>query len=84
MKQLTCQAFIEFINDYLEGRLDPDQQTAFAEHLTACKDCKSYLDTYQDSMVVFKTVCEEEDKLPEDVPADLVNGIMTALDRKSE
>ena len=82
MNQLTCQEFIDFIDGYLDGELDPAQQSALAEHLSMCDECQGYLKTYQESIGVFRTICAD-DALPSDVPASLVKGILAALDRKT-
>ena len=83
MSDLTCQEFIEFLDAFREKRLPSGRQEAFDEHVTACPECQSYLRTYEDSVRVFRSVCGES-SVPEEVPAELIGGILEALKRREE
>lgn len=75
----TCQELIEFLMDYLDGELAPRVHEHFDQHLAICRDCRSYLDSYQETVKMAVAVCEEGDGgLPDDVPEDLVEAILKA------
>ena len=41
---MDCSAFVELVTAYLEGRLDPDTEQRFVEHLAECDGCDQYLE----------------------------------------
>jgi anti-sigma factor RsiW len=80
---LTCREFVEFLADYLEGRLPEDQLARFNGHLAACPSCVSYTRSYQDTVRLGKSVLpRREEPVPADVPEDLVQAILAARDRR--
>ena len=44
---LTCREFVDFLAEYLEGRLSEDQLARFNGHLAACPSCVSYTRSYR-------------------------------------
>jgi anti-sigma factor RsiW len=82
--QLTCREFVEFLAEYLEGRLAEDQLARFNRHLAACPSCVSYTRSYQDTVRLGKSVLPRpEEPVPGDVPEDLVRAILAARHRRS-
>lgn len=80
---LTCREFVEFLADYLEGRLPADQLARFNGHLAACPSCVSYTRSYQDTVRLGKSVLPGRDEpVPGDVPEDLVQAILAARSRR--
>jgi anti-sigma factor RsiW len=80
---LTCREFVEFLADYLEGRLPEDQLARFNRHLAACPSCVSYTRSYQDTVRLGKNVLSRrEEPVPGDVPEDLVQAILAARKRR--
>ncbi len=80
---LTCREFVEFLADYLEGRLPEDQLARFNGHLAACPSCVSYARSYKDTVRLGKSVLpRREEPVPGDVPEDLVQAILAARDRQ--
>lgn len=43
----TCRDEIALIGDYLTNNLSESDRTAFAAHLSACRDCNAFLATYK-------------------------------------
>ncbi|HEU4365808.1 MAG TPA: zf-HC2 domain-containing protein [Candidatus Krumholzibacteria bacterium] len=47
MSDLNCNEFVELVTAYLEGKLDPDNEQRFVEHLALCDGCARYLEQIQ-------------------------------------
>ena len=76
---MTCREFVEFLMEYLDGILSPDQREVFDAHMNECPDCVTYLDTYRVTVDLGKVVCENLDgPIAEDVPEGLVTAILAA------
>jgi anti-sigma factor (TIGR02949 family) len=76
---MTCREIVEFLMAYLDGELPADQEATFKEHISACPQCLSYLDTYTESIKLGKVLCREgTDERPEGMPEDLVKAILAA------
>ena len=58
---MTCREFVEFLMEYLDGILSPDQREVFDAHMNECPDCVAYLDTYRVTVDLGKVVCEKLD-----------------------
>jgi predicted anti-sigma-YlaC factor YlaD len=84
IRWITCREFVQFLDDYLEGRLAGVQLEEFNNHLSGCPSCVIYLRTYRDSVKLAKAVVGEADALPESVPEDLVTAILAARRKGSE
>jgi anti-sigma factor RsiW len=41
---ITCQALVSLLTDYLDGALPEGRRSAVARHLSRCEDCQEYLD----------------------------------------
>ncbi len=74
---LTCREFVEFLDDYLEGRLPEHVLAHFYEHLSACPSCVSYARTYQDTVRLAKKALGDDAPV-EGVPEELVEAILSA------
>jgi len=80
---LTCREFVDFLDEYLEGRLSEDQLSRFNDHLARCPSCVSYTRSYQDTVRRGKSVLpRREEPVPGDVPEDLVRAILAVRDRR--
>ena len=79
---MTCRDVIEFLIEYLAGELPPEQHKAFTEHLNACPECVTYLNSYEEAVRLGKAALSEpDDPLSDDVPEELVQAIL-AVRRK--
>jgi anti-sigma factor RsiW len=81
--RLTCRELVEFLAEYLEGRLREAERARFDRHLATCPSCVSYARSYQDSVRLGKSAfsCPDE-RVPDDVPEDLVRAILDARERR--
>lgn len=47
---MDCRELIESLSECLEGGLDPFERVRFDEHLAACKNCATYLDSFRTTL----------------------------------
>ena len=73
---MTCREFEDFIVSYLDGSLDESIRKGFEGHIKTCQACREYLAAYQRTIVVGKRVLEDFDKIPGNVPEDLVLAVL--------
>lgn len=74
---ITCRELIDFLMDYVNGDLPPDQKASFEKHLSACPPCREYLRNYRDTIHIAKTACRGTESLPQ-MPDELVKAILAA------
>ncbi len=80
---MTCREFADFIGDYLSGDLVPEQRGPFEDHLVICDNCRRYLTQYQQSVELGRQAFHDPDAaVPDDVPEDLVQAILSARQRR--
>ncbi len=76
---MNCREFNEFLMAYLDGDLPTAQRSLFEQHMETCPPCVEYLNTYQQAVLMGKVICAcVEDDVPQDVPEQLVQAILTA------
>lgn len=79
--ELSCREFVEFLDDYVEGTLDPERRAVFDRHLTICPDCTNYLDSYRKTIELGRMALRGEGATPPGpVPESLLQAILDALD----
>jgi anti-sigma factor (TIGR02949 family) len=80
---LTCHELIDFLREYLEGELAPEERGRFERHLALCPPCVRYLESYQETVRLGREACcGSEGGLPEDVPEELVRAVLDARARR--
>jgi anti-sigma factor RsiW len=76
---VTCRELADFIAGYLSGELSPDAHRLFVSHLTRCPNCQKYLASYEAAVALGRRAFDDEqDGLPADVPADLIDAILAS------
>ena len=76
---ITCAELEAFIVDYLDGALPKRQRASFNLHLRMCRECRSYLESYQKAIEIGRAVFEHaEDAISDDIPEALVHAILAA------
>ncbi|MBI3786068.1 MAG: zf-HC2 domain-containing protein [Deltaproteobacteria bacterium] len=75
---MTCRELVDFLVDYLDGRLSADERTRFDEHLGDCPECVRYVKQYEETIRVSKAAAATDDALGDDVPEQLVQAILAA------
>ena len=74
---MTCKECADFLLDYIEGALPPQQANAFEQHLELCPPCVDYLDTYTRCIELGKTCMECKEEMGE-VPEHFIQAILNA------
>jgi anti-sigma factor RsiW len=81
---MTCRDLIDFLDEYVEGDLAPDERARFDAHLFECPDCVAYLHAYREAIRLGRAVCtEDHDAVDDRVPEELVQAILAARRRGS-
>lgn len=81
MQLLTCQEVLEFLSDYVEGRLSAAEAARLDEHLAVCPQCVVYLDSFKATLAACQSLrAAEFDELPP-LPEELVQAILAARSR---
>jgi anti-sigma factor RsiW len=76
---VTCRELTAFLADYLAGELPDDQRASFHAHLAECPSCVAYMNTYQQAIRLGQAAfAPVERDVPEDVPEELVQAILSA------
>ena len=87
---LTCKQMADFLGDYFEGALAPDQKREFERHLSVCPPCIVYLESYKTTVALTKlarpsrqaTSPATDAPTSSDVPEQLVQAILAARRKK--
>jgi anti-sigma factor RsiW len=76
---MTCLDFVDFLIDYYEDRLGPEEKRIFDEHLAECDWCRAYLAQYRDTILLGRSslACPEAASPPEP-PEELIKAILAA------
>lgn len=76
---MTCRELADFIANYLSNALPADAREAFERHLGICPNCVTYLENYKATVALGRRAFDDEEaSLPDDVPRDLVNAILSS------
>lgn len=75
---ITCREFIEFLDDFLSESLPEEQRRQFEKHLTVCPDCAAYMDSYEKTVELMRTLADCEEP-PVDIPEELVRAIARVI-----
>jgi anti-sigma factor RsiW len=57
--EITCKEFVEWVTDYLEGKLPAEERRQFDAHLAQCSGCPHYLEQIRETMRVEGELKEE-------------------------
>ena len=75
---MTCRELLDFIMAYLDGELSNDQSQVFESHIALCRNCDAYVQTYRKTQELIAALCDDDDEVPDEVPEELVQGILDA------
>ena len=79
---MTCKECADFLLDYIEGNLPPEQAAAFDEHLQLCPPCIDYMESYKRCIKMGKTCMECKDEIGEAPPEHFIEAILKAARRQ--
>ena len=85
MPELTCREFVDFLDDYVEGKQAVEVRATFDRHLQDCPYCVDYLTTYKDTISLARDACFANSSLPvpPDVPEELIQAILNSREPSS-
>ncbi len=82
MPKLTCQEFIDFVGEYMEGELSGAELLRFQRPLEICPYCVDYLASYERTVRSGKAAFQDPDgPVPTEVPEELVRAIQASRRR---
>lgn len=73
---MTCQDFVAFVIDYVEGGLPEPVRARFVAHLGECPDCVRYLADYEAAIHAGRAIADDD--LRAEAPDALVRAIREA------
>ena len=79
---MTCREFTEFLDRYLADELSTAERDQFDRHLGVCRDCRNYLESYEQTLQLERDALRSEDSLPADVPDGLVSAVLASIGGK--
>ena len=77
---MNCRELIDFLDDYVDGRLLMMERARFEMHLAICAECREYLRTYRGTIALAKGA-STQDEAAARMPDELVRAIMDARKR---
>lgn len=81
---MTCQELLDFLIDYTDGTLSPEERARFDHHLAICVDCRNYLASYLATVHMGRSALQSpsgtETEPP--VPESLVQAILAARPKR--
>ena len=79
---MTCRELIDFLDAYVDRSLPADQFVAFEQHLSVCRHCREYLDSYRKTIRLGQVALATLDRdVPDDVPEGLVTAILASREK---
>ena len=76
---LTCKEASDFLMAYLDGELAAPVRREFDLHLGVCSHCRSYLQSYKQTVAMGKKACcSEQADAAAQMPEELVRAILAA------
>ncbi len=76
---LTCREMLDFVMAYLDDELPGDIRSEFERHLKVCPSCVNYLESYQRTIRLSKSVWRDLDEPAEtEAPKALINAILAS------
>lgn len=72
---LTCEEVDHFLYNFHEGTLSYTEKLKFSVHLSMCKECKTYVTNYKNTVRFSKTGAQKAEPI-EKVPEELVQVIL--------
>lgn len=77
-RSAICREITDLIIDYVLGELDPDTTWEFEEHLRNCEDCTAFLNTYN------KTIQMTRSLRYQTIPPEMKRRVRLFLQRRTK
>lgn len=77
--RMTCRELVDFLMDYLDGKIPTAERQRFEAHLSECDWCVEYVRQYRETIKLGKSALRPSDQpVPAEVPEELVQAILAA------
>jgi anti-sigma factor (TIGR02949 family) len=73
---LTCKEFLHELGEFLDDSVDAEIRAKLERHVSECPNCWVIVDTTKKTLQVYKGM------EPQEIPDDIRNRLMAALQRK--
>jgi predicted anti-sigma-YlaC factor YlaD len=77
---MNCRELSEFLSDYVSGELATGVAAEFEGHLGRCPDCLVFVEQYRTTVRLSADAYSDP---PPRIPEDLVEAILTALQKST-
>ena len=79
---LTCEEVDGFLYDFHEGHLSNIERLKFTLHLSMCRECKTYVREYKNTIRISQTGFIKADPV-ENVPEELMEAILKSRNKNN-
>ncbi|HXV74722.1 MAG TPA: zf-HC2 domain-containing protein [Candidatus Polarisedimenticolaceae bacterium] len=79
---MRCSEFVDFLDRYVERRLDASESEEFDRHLRVCPDCVRFLENYRQTIELVRVASRDDDRIPAEVPRELIAAVRAAIRRR--
>ena len=80
---LPCREVLDFLFLYLSDELPPEENAEFERHLGVCVSCRSYLETYRQTVMLGRAAFRDAEEPAGPVPDELVAAVRAARKRSA-
>lgn len=72
-KSITCEDFIESLDDFVAGDMAPEQKSTATAHLAECRSCVEYDESYRRTIALERGLAAGDGaaKLPADLAVEI-------------
>jgi anti-sigma factor RsiW len=71
VKAMTCSELADLVLDFVGQELDAEQRAEFEQHLCGCPDCVVYVEAYQVTITLTRSLPRCDEGLPPGLEAKL-------------
>jgi anti-sigma factor RsiW len=75
---ITCRELYGFLDEFLDGLLDPLTRQTFERHLERCAACRKYLDSYRATLNIARASEQRDVPAGAVAPEEMVLAILHA------
>ncbi|MGA7615358.1 MAG: zf-HC2 domain-containing protein [Thermoanaerobaculia bacterium] len=77
---MRCREVLDFLSDYLAGELPAETLERFEYHMSLCRPCVDYLETFRRTIELEKLSFDQtaEDPRLQEPPEELVRAVLAA------
>jgi predicted anti-sigma-YlaC factor YlaD len=79
----TCQQVLDFLSDYVDGRLSASELAPFDEHLAVCPQCVDYFENFKATLAACRSLRNAQFQTLPPLPEKLVHAIVAARTDRS-